>query len=123
MDFKANISHVEITKKGAFGGTYFRDIYSGVNGKFYKDSCKEFKELENIDKKYYASDSYDVSLNKYGVKCSTPLRFWEKKGWVNEIDPYGWFQWYFRYWKGRRSKDDQRQINRWKKILVDSKVF
>ena len=39
------------------------------------------------------------------------------KGWINEKDPYGWFQWYFRYWKGRRSKDDKRQISRWKRIL------
>ena len=32
-----------------------------------------------------------------GVKCGTLLRFWENKGWINPIDPYGWFQWYFRY--------------------------
>ena len=51
MDFKPNISPVEIIKKGAFGGTYFRDIYSGVNDRFYKNCWKEFKELENIDKK------------------------------------------------------------------------
>ena len=75
MDFKPNISPVEVIKKGAFGGTYFRDIYSGVNGKFYKNSWKEFKELENIDTKYYASGFYDVSLNKYGVKCGTSLSF------------------------------------------------
>ena len=50
MDFKPNINPVEIIKKGVFGGTYFRDIYSGVNSKFYKNSSKEFKELENIDK-------------------------------------------------------------------------
>ena len=117
MDFKPNISPVEIIKKGAFGGTYFRDIYSGVNDRFYKNCWKEFKELENIDKKYYASDFYDVSVNKYGVKCGTSLRFWENKGWINKIDPYGWFQWYFRYWKGRRSKDGQRQIGRWKRIV------
>ena len=82
------ISPVEIIKKGAFGGTYFRDIYSGVNVKFYKGSWKEFKELESIDKKYCASDFYDVNVNKYGVKCGTSLRFWENKGWINEIDPY-----------------------------------
>ena len=56
-------------------------------------------------------------VNKYGVKCGTSLRFWEYKGWINEIGPYGWFQWYFWHWLVRRSKDDKRQINRWKKKL------
>ena len=51
------------------------------------------------------------------VKCGTSLRFLENKGWVNPIDPYGWFQWYFQYYLGRRSSDDERQINRWKKLL------
>ena len=79
MDFGSNVSPVEVIKRGAFGGTYFRNIYSGVNDKSYKDSWKEFKELESIDKKYYASDFYDISLNKYGVKCGTSLRSWEKR--------------------------------------------
>ena len=68
--------------------------------------------LKNIDAKFSASDYYDVRANRYGVKCGRSLRFW-----INKIDPYGWFQWYFRYWSGRRSKDDKRQINRWKKIV------
>ena len=111
MDFGTNKTPVE-TIKGAFGGTYFRDIYSGFNDKWYKNSWKEFDVLENIDQNYYCSDYYDVNLYKYGVKCGTSLRFWENKGWINKQDPYGWFQWYFRYWLGRRSKDDERPINR-----------
>ena len=117
MKFGANKTPVEVIEEGVFGGTYFRDIYSGINGKWYKNSWKEFHQLKNIDQKYYFSDYYDVSVNKYGVKCKTPVRFWENKGWINEIDPYGWFQWYFRYWLGRRSEDDERQINRWKNIV------
>ena len=117
MEFRANISPADVIKKVAFGDTYFRDIFSCVNDKFYKSGWKEFKELESIDKKYHCSDFYDVNLNCYGVEVGTSLRFWEKKRWINEVDPYGWFQWYFRYWKGRRSEDDQRQIVRWKRIV------
>ena len=67
--------------------------------------------FENTDQQFYCSDYYYVSVNKDGTKCRTLLRFWENKGWINEIDPYEQFQWYFRYWSGRRSKDDERQIN------------
>ena len=116
MNFSPNKTPTEIIREGAFGGTYFRDIYSGINEKWYKNSWKELVQLKNIDAKVHASDYY-VNVNKYGVKCGTSLRFWKNKGWINKIDPYGWFQWYFRYWLGRRSKDDKRQINRWKKIV------
>ena len=100
-----------------FGSTCFRDVYSNINKKWYKNSWKEFVHLKNIVPKSYASDYYDINVNKYGVKCRTSLRFWENKGWINKIDPYGWFQWYFRYWLGRRSKYDKRQIDRWEKIV------
>ena len=91
-------------------------LISGINEKWYKHSWKEFDQLKNIDAKFYASDYYDVNVNKYGVKCGTSLRFWENKGQINKIDHYGSFQWCFSYWLGRRLKDDKRQTNRWKKL-------
>ena len=78
---------------------------------------KKFDELKHIDQKYYCSNYFDVSVNKYGAKCGTSLRFWENKGEIHTIDLYDWFQWYFRYWLGRRSVDDERQINGWKRIV------
>ena len=119
MDFGANKTHDEVIKKGAFGGTYFRYICSGVNGQWYKKTWNQFDQLKDVDQKYYCS-SYmtSVSINMV-LNCGTSLRFWGNKGWINKIDPYGWFQWYFRYWSGRRSKDDERQINRWEKVGLE----
>ena len=108
MKFNPNKTPIEIIKEGAFGGTYFRDIYSAINEKWYKNSWKEFIYLKNIDAKFYTLDFYDMNVNKYGVKYRTSLTFWGNKGWINKIDPCGWFQWYFRYWLRRRSKDDKR---------------
>ena len=76
MDFNPNKTPVERIKQGAFGGTYFRDIYSNINKKWYKTSQKEFVRLKNIDPKFYSSDYYNINVNKYGVKCETSLRFW-----------------------------------------------
>ena len=73
-------------KKGAFGGTYLSDICSNVNDKWYKNSWKEFDVLKDIDQKYYCSNYYESSVNKYGVKCGTSLRFLEIKGWINLIN-------------------------------------
>ena len=117
MDFSPNKTPVEVIKEGAFGGTYFGTIYSIIDRKWYKNSRKEFNQLKSIDQKFYCSEYYDASVNKYGVKCKTLLRFLGSKGWINEKDPHDWFQWYFRYWLGRRFEDDERQINIWKKIV------
>ena len=98
MGFSPNKTPIEVIREGAFGGTYFRDIYSGINDKWYRKSWKEFDKLKDIDQKFYSSDYYVVSVNKYGVKPGTSLIFWENNEWINEIDPYDWFRWYFRYW-------------------------
>ena len=75
MDFSTNKTPVEVIKEGAFGGTYFRDVYTDVNGKWYKTLWKEFDELRDIDQKCYCSNYCDVSVNKYGIKCRTSLRY------------------------------------------------
>ena len=74
MDFGANKTPIEIIKERAFGGTYFRDIYSGINSKLYRKTWDEFNDLKNVDKNYYCQNYYGVSVNKYGVKCGTSLR-------------------------------------------------
>ena len=75
MDFGANKTPVEVIKEGASGGAYFKDIYSVVNGKWYRKSWKEIDKLRDVDQTYYCSNVYDVSVNKYGVKCGTSSRF------------------------------------------------
>ena len=75
MDFSPNKTPVQIIKEGAFGGTYFGDIYSNINKKWYNNLWKEFIHRKNIDPKFYASDYCDINVNKYGVKCGISLRF------------------------------------------------
>ena len=75
MDFNPSKTTIEVIRGGAFWGTYFRDIYSGINGEWYKNWWKEFNHLKSIDAKFYASYYYDVNVNKYEVKTETPLRF------------------------------------------------
>ena len=64
MEFNPNKTPVEVIQEGAFGGTYFREIYLGFYRKWYKNLCKEFNEPKNIDQKYYSSNYFDVKLNK-----------------------------------------------------------
>ena len=74
MVFGGNKAPVEVIKEGAFRGTYFRDIYSGINRKWYRKVWEEFNELKNIYQNYYCSNYYDASVNKYKAKCGTSLR-------------------------------------------------
>ena len=74
MDVGANKAPVEVIKEGAFRGICFRDIYSGVNSKWYRKSWKEFDELKSIGQGHYCSNYYNVNVNRYGVKCGTSLK-------------------------------------------------
>ena len=79
MDFGTNKTSVEVIKEGAFGATYLGDIYSSINGKWYRKSQKKCDELKNINQNCHYSNYDDVSVNKYKVKCGTSLQFWENK--------------------------------------------
>lgn len=122
-DFRPNLTPEEVLRAGAFGGTYFRSIVSGVTNIHYKadDAIKDTlpeKWITGMNKRQLlTSQSYNNTVNKYGVKCGGSLGMWESSGWISEIDPYGWFQWYCRFYEGRRSDDDLRQISRWSKSV------
>ena len=119
--FKPNKTPKQVFKMGAFGGTYFRPIYSSVTGKNYTpgEAMRGLPKswFQGLDmKKMVTSSKYDKKVNKYKVKCGSSLESWESSGWIDKQDPYGWFQWYTRYCTGRRTSDDERQIGRWLKL-------
>jgi len=82
-------------------------------GKYMTDCRKEFPESWFAHAKL-SPQGYDASLNFFGTRASKPLAYWREKGWIHPEDPRGWFQWYCRYYMGRRMEDDARQIKRWR---------
>tara|TARA_Y100000389_G_scaffold43581_1_gene38234 strand:- start:5833 stop:6387 length:555 start_codon:yes stop_codon:yes gene_type:complete len=119
--FTPNVSPKDVLREGSFGGTYFRPIKSSVTGNTYtsQEVINEYPKYWfqgiNIDK-MVTSSTYDKKVNKYNVKCGSSLENWEENGWIDKQDPYGWFQWYCRFYQGRRTNDDERQIKRWEKL-------
>jgi len=116
-EFRPNMTPKEVLQAGSFGGTYFRPIKSSVTGLKYNKMWNELPQnwLEGMNiKRMISSTHYDEKVNTYKAKCGGSLEMWESSGWIDKIDPYGWFMWYCRFYLGRRSKDDDRQIGRWK---------
>lgn len=114
-DFRPNLTPKEVLQAGSFGGTYFRPIKSSVTGLSYRNQHIEFPKdwFDGLDlKTQVCSPKYFASVNKYKKKCGGDLDMWEGSGWISDLDPYGWFQWYCRFYLGRRSTDDERQIAR-----------
>lgn len=102
-EFNPELSPKQMLKLGVFGGKYINDCKS----EFPKDWFNGAKLSPN---------KKNPKINYFGVDASQKLSDWQKKGWINSQDPRGWFQWYCRYYLGRRSLDDDRQIKRWKAI-------
>lgn len=103
-DFRPELTPKEMLELGVFGGKYMTD-------------CNDEFPQEWFQKAKLCAEKHDPKLNYFGVNASQPLSTWQKKGWIYPEDPRGWFQWYCRYYRGRRiPKEDDRQIKRWRAI-------
>ncbi len=103
-DFNPEITPKEMLELGVFCGKYMTD-------------CKDEFPRSWFKKAKLSPEKRNCSLNYFQINASMPLSYWRKKGWIYKDDPRGWFQWYCRYYQGRRIKgEDERQIKRWKAI-------
>jgi hypothetical protein len=103
-DFTPQLTPREMLRLGIFGGKYMTD-------------CRKEFPTSWFAGARLAAGPRDPALNFFGVDASQPLAEWRRKGWIHADDPRGWFQWYCRYYMGRRMPDeDRRQIRRWKAI-------
>lgn len=99
--FTPELTPKEMLALGVFGGKYMTDCRDEFPEDWYTHAklCPE---------------KHDATLNFFGVNASQPLSVWQKNGWIHPMDPRGWFQWYCRYYMGRRlPEEDERQIKRW----------
>ena len=119
-EFRPRLTPKQMLHSGVFGGCYMNPS-GGKKGKLYPKGgipidYKEYPQdwFEGLDKSLYLSKRYYIPTNKYQVKAGADQYFWEESGWINPQDPRGWFQWYTRFYMGRRTEDDERQIKRWK---------
>jgi len=102
-DFKPELTPKQMLALGVFGGKYMTDC------------MKEFPRAW-FKRAKLCAERHDPTLNFFGVNASQPLAEWKRKRWIHRDDPRGWFQWYCRYYMGRRGPDDQRQIKRWRAV-------
>src|SRR6476620_5230633 len=103
-DFEPQITPPEMLALGVFGGKYLTD-------------CRGEFPASWFTKAKLSAERRDPRLNYFGVNASQSLGTWCRNGWIHSQDPRGWFQWYCRYYLGRRSADDARQIRRWRAIV------
>ena len=103
-EFKPQLTPAQMLQLGVFCGKYMTD-------------CRNEFPKSWFAKAKFARDKRDCSLNFFRIDASQPLSEWRRKGWIHRDDPRGWFQWYCRYYMGRRlPEEDARQIKRWKAI-------
>ena len=101
--FAPDLTPRQMLALGVFGGKYMTD-------------CRDEFPASWFTRAKLSKAGQRASLNCFGVNASQPLEVWRKKGWIHPDDPRGWFQWYCRYYSGRRHPDDLRQIKRWRAV-------
>ena len=103
-EFTPDLTPKQMLELGVFGGKYMTD-------------CTEEFPADWFTHAKLCPERHDPDLNYFGINASQPLSVWRAKGWIYQDDPRGWFQWYCRYYMGRRiPAEDKRQIKRWKAI-------
>jgi hypothetical protein len=102
--FRPELTPKEMLSIGVFGGEYMTD-------------CRDEFPKSWFTKAKLSPGKHDPELNYFRVNASQSLDEWRRKGWIYKDDPRGWFQWYCRYYVGRRiPEEDARQIKRWNAI-------
>lgn len=101
--FQPELTPAELLALGVFGGKYMTDCAAEFPASWFRRAK-------------LSPEGRDPSLNYFGVNASQPLAEWRRKGWIYPEDPRGWFQWYCRYYRGRRCLDDDRQVRRWRQM-------
>jgi hypothetical protein len=101
--FRPELSPKQMLRLGVFGGKYLRD-------------CRKEFPADWFERAKLCKGRRDPALNFFGVNASQPLSVWQRRDWIYDEDPRGWFQWYCRYYMGRRCVDDDRQIRRWRGV-------
>jgi hypothetical protein len=102
-EFRPDLTPKQMLALGVFGGKYMTD-------------CRDEFPASWFARAKLCSTHHDPALNCFGVRASQSLAEWRRRGWIRSQDPRGWFQWYCRYYLGRRTADDARQIRRWRAI-------
>lgn len=102
-DFRPELTPAQMLRLGVFGGKYITDCRREFPASWFSHAKLSPRRANS-------------RLNYFGVKASLPLAYWRRKNWLRPQDPRGWFQWYCRYFMGRRMPDDARQIKRWRAI-------
>lgn len=120
-DFTPNKTPSEVLREGCFGGSYFRPLYSKrlratISGDHAELPGDWTAGLDSA--RYLTAGQYDADANKFKVACGQSIEEWEAAGWIDHrFDVRGWFQWYCRFYMGRRCDDDDRQVGRWKRCV------